>query len=92
MKKMRKRVFSFIALFVLLFALNLFAQAQAIRDLKPTVILISLDGFRYDYLEKYQPPFLNKLAREGVRAKWLIPAPNDGNFDTAKVVLKNFRN
>ncbi|HEX8399570.1 MAG TPA: hypothetical protein VF644_19210 [Pyrinomonadaceae bacterium] len=40
---MRKRVFSFIALFVLLFALNLFAQAQAIRDLKPTVILISLD-------------------------------------------------
>jgi ABC-type microcin C transport system permease subunit YejE len=41
MKKMRKRVFSFIALFVLLFALNLFSQA--IRDMKPTVILISLD-------------------------------------------------
>ena len=38
------------------------------------VILISLDGFRYDYLDKYQPKTLNELARKGVRAKWLIPA------------------
>src|SRR5688572_22072509 len=45
-----------------------------VKDLRPTVILISLDGFRYDYLEKYKPETLNKLAREGVRAKWLIPA------------------
>jgi predicted AlkP superfamily pyrophosphatase or phosphodiesterase len=47
---------------------------QPVRDLKPTVILISLDGFRYDYLEKFNPPTLNKLAREGVRAKWMIPS------------------
>jgi predicted AlkP superfamily pyrophosphatase or phosphodiesterase len=38
------------------------------------VILISLDGFRWDYLEKFKPPTLNKLAREGVRAKWMIPS------------------
>jgi predicted AlkP superfamily pyrophosphatase or phosphodiesterase len=48
-------------------------QSRAIRDLRPTVILISLDGFRYDYLEKYQPPNLRTLAREGVQAKWMIP-------------------
>lgn len=67
-----KKLFS--ALFVL-FAFNLPLAAQRlIKDLKPTVILISLDGFRFDYLEKFNPPTLNKLAREGVRAKWLIPS------------------
>lgn len=50
-----------------------FAQ-NPIRDLKPTVILISLDGFRFDYLEKFSPPTLNQLAKNGVRAKWLIPS------------------
>jgi predicted AlkP superfamily pyrophosphatase or phosphodiesterase len=45
-----------------------------IKDLKPTVILISLDGFRYDYLDRYKPKVLNQLASEGVRAKWMIPS------------------
>jgi len=47
---------------------------KPIKDLKPTVILISLDGVRYDYLEKYRPETLNELARKGLRAKWLIPS------------------
>ena len=50
-----------------------FAQRR-IRDLKPTVILISLDGFRSDYVDKYGPPTLKSLARTGVRAKWMIPS------------------
>jgi len=50
------------------------APSATIRDLKPTVILISLDGFRYDYLEKHKPPNLLKLASEGVRAKWMTPS------------------
>ncbi len=50
------------------------AAQKPIKDLKLTVILIALDGFRADYLDKYQPPTLNKLASEGVRAKWLIPS------------------
>lgn len=49
-------------------------QSKSIKDLRPTVILISLDGFRGDYLEKYEPPNLRFLAREGVQAKWMIPA------------------
>ena len=47
---------------------------KPVTNLKPTVILISLDGFRYDYLDKYKPETLNRLAREGVRAKWMIPS------------------
>lgn len=59
----------------LLLAFNAFSLAQKpIRDLKPTVILVSLDGFHPDYLGKYSPPTLNKLAKNGVRAKWLIPS------------------
>ena len=60
----------------LLLTLNLpvFAQAKPIRDLQPTVILVSLDGFRYDYLNRYRPANLNSLAASGVRARWMIPS------------------
>ncbi|HMV47862.1 MAG TPA: ectonucleotide pyrophosphatase/phosphodiesterase [Blastocatellia bacterium] len=47
---------------------------KPIKDLKPTVILISLDGFRPDYLEKYSAPTLKMLADAGVRAKWMTPS------------------
>jgi predicted AlkP superfamily pyrophosphatase or phosphodiesterase len=43
------------------------------KDLKPTVILISIDGFRSDYLDKYSAPTLSALASQGVRARWMIP-------------------
>ena len=60
---------------VFLFLARNTADAQAkVTDLKPTVILVSLDGFRYDYLDKYQPPELNRIAKDGVRAKWMIPS------------------
>src|ERR1700730_4106685 len=60
----------------LLLAVNLsvLGQPKPIKDLQPTVILVSLDGFRYDYPEKYRPSNLNTLAQEGVRAKWMIPS------------------
>ena len=50
------------------------SQAKRITDLRPTVILVSLDGFRYDYLAKYKPINLNHLTRAGVRAKWMVPS------------------
>ncbi|MDZ7362397.1 MAG: ectonucleotide pyrophosphatase/phosphodiesterase [candidate division KSB1 bacterium] len=43
------------------------------HDLKPTVILISLDGFRWDYLDRFEAPVMQRLAHEGVRAKAMIP-------------------
>lgn len=39
----------------------------------PILILISLDGFRWDYLDLVETPNLNRLAEEGVRAEGLIP-------------------
>jgi predicted AlkP superfamily pyrophosphatase or phosphodiesterase len=53
---------------------SVFAQTKPITDLRPTVILISLDGFRYDYPDRYRPPSLNYLARSGVRARWMVPS------------------
>ena len=41
---------------------------------KPYVILISADGFRYDYAEKYMADNLLTLSREGVRAASMIPS------------------
>ena len=64
-----------IQLFLVIAILQFYAFSQKpVRDLKPTVVLISLDGFRYDYLDKYSPPTLNRLAKDGVRAKWMTPS------------------
>jgi predicted AlkP superfamily pyrophosphatase or phosphodiesterase len=65
--------FFLIAVLILLTTLGSFAQ-RSVSDLRPTVILISLDGFRYDYVEKFGTPQLRQLARNGVRAKWMIPS------------------
>jgi predicted AlkP superfamily pyrophosphatase or phosphodiesterase len=40
----------------------------------PHVILISLDGFRYDYVERFQPENLQKFIASGVAANSLIPS------------------
>lgn len=40
---------------------------------KPYIILLSLDGFRHDFPGKYPTPNLDAIAREGVRAKALLP-------------------
>lgn len=63
------------AVCLITFCLAFSAAAQnRIKDLRPTVILISLDGFRYDYLDKFRPPTLTRLAKDGVRAKWMTPS------------------
>lgn len=41
---------------------------------KPYVILISADGFRYDYAEKYNAGHLLALANEGVKAASMVPS------------------
>lgn len=39
----------------------------------PRVLLISLDGFRWDYVDRAPAVRLRELAARGVRAEWLIP-------------------
>lgn len=41
---------------------------------KPYVILISADGFRHDYAEKYNAEHLQEFGRQGVRAASMIPS------------------
>ncbi len=41
---------------------------------KPYLILISLDGFRWDYVERFKPPNLTNFIKNGVSAESLIPS------------------
>ena len=40
------------------------SAAPSVPPRERILILVSLDGFRSDYLEKFKPPHLNKLAAE----------------------------
>jgi len=40
---------------------------------KPFVVMISLDGFRHDYIKKYKPPFLSSIKEMGIQAQALNP-------------------
>jgi predicted AlkP superfamily pyrophosphatase or phosphodiesterase len=44
------------------------------QRLDPTVILISLDGFRWDYFGRTPTPNMDRLVARGVRARWMVPA------------------
>ncbi|MDT8410174.1 MAG: ectonucleotide pyrophosphatase/phosphodiesterase [Wenzhouxiangellaceae bacterium] len=62
-----------IVIIALLAALSLAAFALIERDRgpehsAPPLLLISIDGFRYDYLERSELPALKKLAAEGLKA------------------------
>lgn len=47
---------------------------SAIAKEKPYLILISADGFRYDYAKKYNAENLLKLSKQGVSAKAMLPS------------------
>lgn len=64
--RVRTRLLS-IAIFLLLIVTCVSAQS------KPTVLLISIDGFRYDYPELAAPKTIQSLIAEGTRADALIP-------------------
>jgi len=61
------------SLVVILLIATCMLAADRISDLRPTVILVSIDGFRPDYMGP-DTPNLNALAERGVRAKWLLPS------------------
>jgi predicted AlkP superfamily pyrophosphatase or phosphodiesterase len=39
----------------------------------PYVVMISLDGFRYDYMDLFETPNLHRIAAKGVRSRGLKP-------------------
>ena len=58
-------------IFLILYAL-LLSNAVYSVEAKSTVILLSIDGFSFTYLEKYQPKNILAFAKSGVKAQ-LIP-------------------
>ena len=58
---------------------------------EPIVLLISIDGFRWDYLEKYRPPTLLRLAADGVRADGLIPQFPSKTFPNHYTIVTGLR-
>lgn len=49
-------------------------ENSKLSETKPYVILISADGFRYDYAKKYNAKNLLKLAENGVAAQAMMPS------------------
>lgn len=69
-------------------------QAQTpkpITDLKPTVLLVSIDGFRYDYFEKTETPNFRRLLKKGVKAKWLVPQFPTKTFPNHYTIVTGLR-
>lgn len=64
------------------FALILLALAPQAFSAAPPLILISLDGFRWDYCERYpqETPTLQEFRREGVTTDGLIPVFPSNTF------------
>ena len=54
--------------------INPFTKNDPSQYQKPYVILISADGFRADFTEKYDAKFLQTISKVGVRAKYMQPS------------------
>ena len=64
--------FSLSILLALLFACSSFSPS---RPQRPTpLLLISIDAFRPDYLDRGLTPTLNSFARDGIKARWMQPS------------------
>jgi predicted AlkP superfamily pyrophosphatase or phosphodiesterase len=69
-----RRVALLIVLAVLFASFGCTSQRDAAADVQPIVILLSFDGWRWDYHTKAPAPNLRSLMARGVRAENLIPS------------------
>ena len=56
-----------------------------------SVLLVSLDGFRADYLDLGITPNLSRLAGEGVRAEWMTPSYPSLTFPNHYTIVTGLR-
>jgi len=66
------------------------AQPAASKPVGP-LILISIDGFRWDYLQKYHPPTLSHLATGGVHATRMTPSFPSKTFPNHYTLVTGLR-
>jgi alkaline phosphatase D len=57
-----------------IFILSAGFRKDSRKPFKNYVVLVSLDGFRWDYNQIYTTPNLNKMAHDGVKADRMIPS------------------
>lgn len=75
MKTFLSSFFSLIFLAVFLNACSLFSDRPVNKKEhrgKPVVILISIDGYRHDYTEKFNPPHIKDFFKQGVKSESLL--------------------
>lgn len=54
-------------------ALGCATPSRAQDQFRPTVVLISIDGFRPDYIDRFETPAFDRMLAAGVRAEFLRP-------------------
>lgn len=62
-----KRLFSFLVLLTL-------SSAAFAQNSKPYVVMVSFDGFRHDYVEKYNTPNIKEFIKQGAAAEMMRPS------------------
>ena len=58
---------------------------------EPTVILISLDGFRYDYVERFKPENISRFISEGTQAQSMISSFPSKTFPNHYTIATGMR-
>lgn len=79
---------------LLLIALAIAVSAcrpAAVAGDRPIVVLVSIDGFRWDYLDRYPAPNISRLAGSGVRAEGLIPQFPSKTFPNHYTIVTGLR-
>lgn len=74
MQPIRSLICLLAGIFIAGSASPVFAEPTAPPAPPGPLILISIDGFRWDYLQKFSAPAIRELAAEGVLAERLIPS------------------
>lgn len=90
------RGFAFVLWLVPLFGLASCAAPAAKPDAPPPgrdgpLILVSIDGFRWDYLQQHPAPTLARLAAEGAHARSLTPAFPSKTFPNHYTLVTGLR-
>jgi len=70
----KKSGFTFLLALLLLGAGFGCTNEQKQTDMEPYLVVLSMDGFRWDYTDKVSTPNFDKIARQGVKAESMIPS------------------
>ncbi|ERM81905.1 hypothetical protein P872_07885 [Rhodonellum psychrophilum GCM71 = DSM 17998] len=73
--KLKPKAMNYVKFILAVFIFSILIHTQAFsQDREQYVILISLDGFRHDYVERFKPENLSKFIQSGTSAEALIPS------------------